>query len=118
MELKKCIQQQARRRYTLHQLESYKSYKPFYFLRSSENEKKSCLCVNCLNPHVIIKATNGHRISKKLNPGESLSSYLKQLTAGEKSEKADDKIICKFYQYKWVTESLLAKKEKSLSMTR
>ena len=36
-------------------LSTFFKLKPFYCLRPSEKEKQSCLCLNCLNPHVILK---------------------------------------------------------------
>ena len=36
-------------------LSTFFKLKPFYCLKPSEKEKQSCLCLNCLNPHVILK---------------------------------------------------------------
>ena len=46
-------------------------HKPFYILKPSEKEKQSCLCIYCLNPHVILKAINTFRTSRKLAPHDS-----------------------------------------------
>ena len=39
-------------------LNTFYNMKPFCCLKPSEKEKQSCLCINCLNPHVILKAIN------------------------------------------------------------
>ena len=32
------------------------SYKPFYVSKPTEKEKESCLCIDCLNPDVVLKS--------------------------------------------------------------
>ena len=32
------------------------SYKPFYVSKPTEKEKESCLCIDCLNPHLVLKS--------------------------------------------------------------
>ena len=56
-------------------LTAFFKYEPFYVLKPSEKEKQSCLCLYCLNPHVILKAINTFRISRKLAPHDSLTGY-------------------------------------------
>ena len=64
-------------------LSVFYNLKPFYRLPPSEKEKQSCLCINCLNPHVLLKPINGYRSSKKLVPHKSLTAYLKQMNSPE-----------------------------------
>ena len=62
------------------------SYKPFYCVRPSEKEKQSCVCINCNNPHLLLKAINTYRNSKKLH--QSLTSYIHALKSGTKSHQS------------------------------
>ena len=32
------------------------SYKPFYVTKPTKKEKESCLCIVCLNPHLVLKS--------------------------------------------------------------
>ena len=60
--------------------------KPFYCQRPSEKEKQSCLCINCLNPHVVLKSINGYRSSKKLSHTSRLLPISQNLALRPKDE--------------------------------
>ena len=84
----------------------------FYYMPPSEKEKQSCLCINCLNPQVLLKSINGYRSPMKLTPHKSLTAYHKQF-----AEISAVK-ICKYYQYKRVEESYIGKEGKLIEYTR
>ena len=42
-------------------LSVFYSLKPFYCMIPSEKEKQSCLCINCLDPHVLLRSVSGYR---------------------------------------------------------
>ena len=94
-------------------LSVFYNLKPFYCLPPSEKEKQSCLCINCLNPHVLLKSINGYRSSKKLAPHKSLIAYLKQMKAGDKFDEMSAEKVCKYYQYNRVVESYIGKEGKA-----
>ena len=62
-------------------LTTFFDFKPFYCVVPSEKEKPSCVCINCQNPNLLLKAVNRYRTSKNLNPHESLTKYLEKLKA-------------------------------------
>ena len=92
--------------------------KPFYCLPPSEKEKQSCLCINCLNPHALLKSINGYRSSKKLAPHKSLTAYLKQMKAGDKFDEMSAEKVFKYYQYNRVVESYIGKEGNRIEYTR
>ena len=94
------------------------SLKPFYYMSPSEKEKQSCLCINCLNPQVLLKSINGYRSPMKLTPHKSLIAYHKQMKTGEKFAEMSAVKICKHYQYKRVEESYIGKEGKLIEYTR
>ena len=96
-------------------LSAFFKYKPFYVLKPSEKEKQSCLCIYCLNPHVILKAINTFRISCKLAPHDSLTGYLKELETDNAFNEIAATNNCKYYEYKRIEESYIGKKERKWS---
>ena len=95
-------------------LSVFYSLKPFYCMIPSEKEKQSCLCINCLDPHALLRSVNGYRYSMKLTPQKSLTAYLKQMKTGEKFDEMSAVNICKYYQYKRVEESYIGKRGKRI----
>ena len=51
------------------------SYKPYCLSKPTEKEKTSCLCIDCLNHHLLLKPINNYRKSRNLNVYQSLSMY-------------------------------------------
>ena len=92
--------------------------KPLYCLKPSEKEKQSCLCLNCLNPHVIWKSINGYRISHNLVAHDSLTTYLIELEAGKRFDEMDANNNCKYYEYRRVEESYIGKNGERFEYTR
>lgn len=99
-------------------LSTFFNLKPFYCFQPSEKEKQSCLCINCLNPHVVLKSINLYRISQKLAPHDSLTCYLNKLQSGEKFNEMEAENSCKYYEYKRVVESYIGKDGKHTEYTR
>ena len=83
--------------------------KSFYFLKASENEKQSCLHINCLNPHVILSSINKYRHSRKLQPQGSLTTCSNELKLGMILPEMEAQNTCKYYKCKRVIESYLGK---------
>ena len=99
-------------------LTTFYNMKPFYCLKPSEKEKQSCLCINCLNPHVILKSINCYRLTKKLTPHDSLTTYLNKMSSGKTFEEMKEKKECKYYEYRRVVESYIGKNGKRIEYTR
>ena len=49
-------------------LSTFFKYKPYYCVRPTDKGKQSCLCIKCLNPHLLLKSINFYRKSKSLPP--------------------------------------------------
>ena len=99
-------------------LSTFLKLKPFDCLKPSEKEKQSGLCLNCLNPHVILKSINGYRISHSLVAHDSLTTYLTELEAGKRFEEMDANNNCKYYEYRRVEESCIGKNGERVECTR
>ena len=99
-------------------LTTFFNLKPFYCLKPSEKEKQSCLCINCLNPHVILSSINKYRHSRKLPPHGSLTTYLNELKSGMLFSEMVAQNTCKYYEYKRVVESYVGKDGKLNEYTR
>ena len=65
-----------------------------------KKEKQSCLCINCLNPHVILSSINKYRHSQKLPPHGSLTIYLNKLKSGMLIPEMEAQNTCKCYESK------------------
>ena len=83
-----------------------------------KNKNKSCLCIYCLNSHLILKASNTFRISRKLAPHDSLTGYLKELETDDTFDEIDATNNCKYYEYKRIEESYIGKSGKETEYTR
>ena len=81
--------------------------KPYYCIRPTEKEKLSCLCINCLNPYLLLQSINIYRISEVLLPHDSLTEYIDRPQNGEDFAEVNDEKPCKFYSYMRVTESYI-----------
>ena len=83
-------------------------YESYYLVRTMEKEKLSCLCINYLNPLLLLQSINIFRKSKGLPSHYSLTGYIDLLQKGESFEEANDK----FDQYQRVIESYVGKEGK------
>ena len=99
-------------------LSTFFIFKPFYCLKPGEKEKQSCLCLNCLSLHAILKSINGYRISHNLVAHDSLTTYLIELEAGKRFEEMDANSNCKYYEYRRVEESYIGKNGERVEYTR
>ena len=81
-------------------------------LKPSEKEKQSCF-----NPHIILKSTNGYRISHNLVAHDSLTTYLTELEAGKRFEEMDANNNCKYYECRRVEESCIGKNGERVEYT-
>lgn len=93
-------------------------YKTYCCVRPTEKEKLSCLCINCLNPHLLLRSINNYQKSKVLPSHDSLTEYINRLENGEDFAEANDKKPCKFYSYMTATESYIVKEGKPVEYTR
>ena len=82
-------------------------YKPYDCVKSTKKEKLSCLCINCLNPHLFLQSINIYRKSKGLPSHNSLTEYIDRLNKAEKFQEANDDKACKFYSYQRVVEGYI-----------
>ena len=64
-------------------------YKPYCCVRPTKKEKLSCLCINCLNPLLLLQLINIFRKSKGLPSHYSLTGYTDRLQKGESFEEAN-----------------------------
>ena len=92
--------------------------KLFYCLKPSEKENQSCLCINCLNPHVTLKSVNFYRLTKKVTPHDSLTTCLNKMSSDKTFEEKKEKKGCKYYEYRRVVESYIGKNVKQTEYTR
>ena len=76
------------------------------------------MCIYCLNRHVILKAINTFRISRKLAPHDSLTGYLKELETDDTFDEIDATNNCKYYEYKRIEESYIGKSGKKMEYMR
>ena len=90
--------------------------KPFHVLKPREKEKQGCLCIHCLNPHVILKVINTFRISRKLALHDSLTGYLKKLETDDTFDEIDATNNCKYY--KRIEETYIGKSGRKMEYTR
>ena len=85
-------------------LTTFFDFKPFYCVVPSEKEKQSCVCINCQNPHLLLKAVNRYRTSKNLNPHESLTKYLEKLKANKQFDELTEENVYTYHRYERVEE--------------
>ena len=93
-------------------------YKPYYCVKPTEKEKLSCLCINCLNSHLLLQSINIYRKSKDLPSHDSLTEYIDRLNKGESFEEANDDKAWKFYSYQRVVERYIGKEGKPVKYQR
>ena len=55
---------------------TFRKYKPFYRGPPTEREKKSCLCSNYQNAHLLLRGINNFRKSKKLIQHDSVTKFI------------------------------------------
>ena len=99
-------------------LSMFFKYKPYYCVRPTKKEKQRCLCISCLNPHLLLKSINIYRKSKSLPSHSSLTGYVNQISSGETFPESTDTKRCKFYTYCRVTESYIGKAGTPVENTR
>ena len=88
-------------------------------MRPTKRERKAKLsCITCFNPHLLLKANNIYRKSKKLASHSSLTTYIEELKSGKKFDEITDEKLCKFYVFQTVTESYIGKAGKPVEYTR
>ena len=58
---------------------AFYTYKPYYVGKPTEKEKKSCMCIDCLNRHLLLKSINTYRKSIHLHEYQSLTTYINEL---------------------------------------
>ena len=103
-------------------LSTFYSYKPYYVCKPTEKEKESCMCIDCLNPHQLLKSINMYRKSIGLPEYESLTTYINEIKANGEMldlfpETKAEKEVC-FYSYERKTESYKGKDEQEVYYTR
>ena len=64
------------------------SYKPFYVSKPTEREKESCLCIDCLNPYLVLKSINKFRKSVDVHEYQFLTTYLDELSNIDKDDNS------------------------------
>ena len=58
---------------------AFYTYKPYYVSKPTEKEKEACMCIDCLNPHLLLKSINAYRKSINLHEYQSSTTYLNEL---------------------------------------
>ena len=69
-------------------LSVFYSYKSFYVSKPTEKEKESCLCIDCLNPHLVLKSINKFWKSVDVHEYQSLKTYLDVLLNIDKDDNS------------------------------
>ena len=100
-------------------LSVFYSYKPYYLSKPTEKEKTSCLCIYCLNPHLLLKPINNYRKSRNLNVYQSLSMYLNENKSDDDlfPETKEENQLC-YYVYERKIECYKGKDDKDAQYTR
>ena len=83
-------------------LTAFLNFKPFYCVVPSEKEKQSCVCINCQNLHLLLKAVNRYLTSRNLNLHESLTKYLENLKASEQFNELTEDNVYTYQRYERV----------------
>lgn len=99
-------------------LSAFYNLKPFYCFKPTEKEKQSCLCIYCLNPHVMLKSINCFRVKNNLEAHKSLTTYLNDMSSGKQFYEMSQHKVCKYYEYRRVIESYIGKNGKRIEYTR
>ena len=61
-------------------LSVFYSYKPFYVSKPTEKKRELCLCIGCLNLHLVLKSINKFWKSVDVLEYQSLTTYLDDLS--------------------------------------
>ena len=85
-------------------LTTFFNFKPFYCVVPRKKEKQSCLCINCLKSHLLLKVVNRYCTSKDLNPHESLTKHLEKLKANEQFVELTEENVYTYHRYERVEE--------------
>ena len=100
-------------------LSVFHSYKPYYLSKPTKKEKTSCLCIDCLNPHLLLKPINNYRKSRNLNVYQSLSMYLNENKSDNDlfpETKEENQLY--YYVYERKIEYYKGKDDKDVQYTR
>ena len=91
--------------------------------KPTEKEKESCLCIDCLNPHLVLKSIIKFRKSVDVHEYQPLITYLDELSNIDKDnnslspEKENDKEV-HYYAYEQKTECYKGKGLNNVQCTR
>ena len=82
---------------------AFYAYKPCYVSKPTEKEKESCMCINCLNPHLLLKLINTYWKSTSLPEYQLLTTHANELNVDGNiydlfPDKKDKKEVC-YYVY-------------------
>ena len=75
----------------------------YYVSKPTEKKKESCMCINCLNPHLLLKLINTYRKSITLQEYQSLTTCVNELKVDGDNydlfpETKGEKEVC-YYAY-------------------
>ena len=99
------------------------SYEPFYVSKNTGKEKESCLCIDCLNPHLVLKSIKKFQNSVEVHEYQFLTTYLEELSNIDKDdnslfpERENDKDV-HYYVYERKTECHIGKDENDVLYTK
>ena len=101
---------------------AFYTYKPYYMSKPTEKEKESCLCIDCLNPHLLLKSINVYRKSIDLQEYQSLTTYLNELKVDGHNDELfpetnGEKQVC-YYAYERKIRSYKGKDSNDVQYTR
>ena len=100
-------------------LSVFYSYKPYYLSKPTEKEKTSCLCIDCLNPHLPPEPINNYRKSRNLNVYQSLSMYLNEnKNDNDLFPETKEENQLHYYVYERKIECYKGKDDKDVQYTR
>ena len=82
---------------------AFYAYKPCYVSKPTEKEKESCMCIDCLNPHLLLKLINTYWKSTSLPEYQLLTTHANELNVDGNNydlfpDKKDKKEVC-YYVY-------------------
>ena len=100
-------------------LSVFYNYKPYYLSKPTEKEKTSCLCIDYLNPHFLLKPINNYRQSRNLIVYQSLSMYLNENKSDDDlfPETKEENQLC-YYVYERKIECYKGKDDRDVQYTR
>ena len=107
---------------------TFYKYKPFYVTSPTEREKDCCLCIKCLNVHLLLKSINSYRKQEKGSTKHpSATRLMKDLSTAisenddeipEKFPEYTDNKVTSFYRFKKTLEKFFNKKCEEKMYTR